>query len=76
MNIYLLTREDYTDYDEQCAVVVTAANEDEARQLASSGAGDEGVDRWFTNNVSVMQLGTALSNVTETAVWCRDFHAG
>jgi hypothetical protein len=76
MNIYLLTRTDYTSSDEQISVVVTATDEDQARVLASSDAGDEGADRWFTNNVSVMQLGTTLSSVTETAVWCRDFHAG
>ncbi len=76
MNIYHLYRHPGSDidWDETCAVVVRAFDEQHARQLASGVAGDEGADAWLTDaETACVEL---VAHVGDEGVICRDFNAG
>jgi hypothetical protein len=75
VNIYLVTRTDTTGYDEQIEVVVIAEGENDAREFAARGHGDEGRDRWLIPSTTVTLLGTAEDGL-DAGTYCRDFHAG
>lgn len=79
MNIYLVARTDACSYNEQCSVVVIAADEASARSVAAYHAGDEGRDCWFAPLTTVELLGTANPHTAAGLVdrlVCRDFWAG
>jgi len=67
MKIYLITRNDGTNWDESHAFVVKADSEAEARNFAQAQSGDEGSDLTFwTNNdnkfVSCVIIGHAYAD--------------
>ena len=49
MNIYIIKRTDAIGWDEYEGFVVVAKNEQEAREIASKEAADEGEDIWFNH---------------------------
>lgn len=76
LTIYAVADEGTTgpSVDTQRGIVVIAANETRARQIAADNAGDEGVYPWaFTAKVT--PLGYAAKDITEGLV-LRDFRAG
>lgn len=72
MNIYHLKRE-YADLDETQEMVVIAGSEEEARQLASERAGDEGAELWLGKVPTCELLGVSITDTAE--VVCRCFHS-
>jgi hypothetical protein len=54
LNIYLLERHDNVDYEEDQAMVVIAANADDARQMAGDAAW------WYLPTTTVVHVGKAL----------------
>jgi hypothetical protein len=56
LNIYLLTRTDDVDYEQDEAVVVVAANPDDARQMAGGAV-------WYLPTTTVGHIGKARPDV-------------
>lgn len=77
MILYLLERSRISaaGYDEAMGFVVAASNPDEARELASKQAGDEGAAAWLAPSLTTCrEIG---SGETQTSgVILRSFNAG
>jgi hypothetical protein len=57
-------------YDKAFGFVIRAASEQDARQMASENAGDEGPDVWLDHTKTTCTL---LTTDGEWCVICRDF---
>jgi hypothetical protein len=75
MNIYLVSRNDEAWYDEQVSVVVSAINEQAAREQAAKTAGNEGQEIWLNDAYSKV-LVVGLSATSHPWMICRNFNAG
>lgn len=77
MNIYSLSRPvaDLAGRGEQARVVLLADNEDDARTIASQGAGNEGREMWL-HDAEVELLGFAADDIATTGarLLCQEFH--
>lgn len=59
LDIYLVTRNDDVDYEDNQAVVVVAANPDDARQMAGGAEGSRSVGDWYLPTTTVGHIGKA-----------------
>lgn len=71
MFIYHVHRNGEGSYDELEAAVVIAVDEYHARCLAAEHKGDEGKWLWFTDQVTIELIGTALP-VLSPGLICMD----
>jgi hypothetical protein len=63
LGIYLVTRTDDVDYEDNDAVVVIAANADDAREFAANAPGSRaGNSAWHLSATNVILVGKALSD--------------
>lgn len=77
MNLYVLTQGAKPRRDMAAGFVVAAHNEDMARALAASQAGDEGAGIWASQNLSECHLiGKSAVAGQAPAVLMRDFFSG
>jgi hypothetical protein len=60
LGIYLVERHDSVDYEDNDAVVVIAANADDAREIAGTAEGSRTVAVWYLPSTTVTLVGKAL----------------
>lgn len=70
MSVYLVGRTDHVRYDEFAAVVVIAATDDQARELAKKLDGDQAPSVWDAATVTVVDPDG------EPGIVLSDFNAG
>lgn len=63
LTIYLVTRNDDVAYEDNEAVVVVAANPDDARQMAGHAEGSRSVGDWYLPTTDVGEVGKARSDM-------------
>jgi hypothetical protein len=77
MNLYVLTQGAKPRRDTAAGFVVVAHDEDMARALAASQAGDEGPGVWASQNLSEChRIGASVVAGQSPAVLMRDFFSG
>ncbi len=75
MNLYMVSRNDDTNYDETVAYVAAAHDEDGARGLGSHASGDQHDAIWWAPSTTVTLIGQANPQV-DAGIVIADYHAG